>query len=80
LRAIDSKPPHGFSPYGHVANSSCPNHLQAFGGFVQILHIQIFLTEGNEGNEGASRIAFAFTFGSFAEELKRLTTTGAQRR
>jgi hypothetical protein len=32
---IDSKPPHGFSPYGHVANSSCPNHLQAFGGFVQ---------------------------------------------
>jgi len=33
--AIDSKPPHGSSPFGHVANSSCPNHLQAFGGFVQ---------------------------------------------
>jgi hypothetical protein len=49
LRAIDSKPPHGFSPCGHVANSSCPNHRQAFGGFVQILHIQIFFTGGNEG-------------------------------
>ena len=60
--AIDSKPPHGSSPYGHVANSSCPNHLQAFGGFVQILHIQIFFTEGNEGNEGASHGAFAFYF------------------
>jgi hypothetical protein len=39
----------------------------------KFFNIQIFLTEGNEGNEGASRIAFAFTFGSFAEELKRLS-------
>jgi hypothetical protein len=35
LRAFDSKPPHGFSPCGHGANSACPNHLQAFGGFVK---------------------------------------------
>jgi hypothetical protein len=36
---LGANPPHGFSPCGHVANSSCLNHLQAFGGFVQILNI-----------------------------------------
>ena len=51
LRAFDSKPPHGLSPFGHVANSSCPNHLQAFGSFVRIL-FQIFEQEVTEETEG----------------------------
>jgi hypothetical protein len=35
---------------------SCPNCLQAFSSFVK----NIFLTEGNEGNEGASHYAYDF--------------------
>ncbi len=47
---------------------SCPNHLQAFGGFVQKSSREEFFTEGNEGNGGASR---CLIHGSF-NDLKGL--------